>query len=86
MFTFENRLCTYNQIVEYTKKAPSTICWHLKKLKQSRIIICMRYGRSHKYRVTSNEVISRVLYKRKNSSMNSVTYSYSRPQGIWNSI
>jgi predicted transcriptional regulator len=84
LFIYEHSLCTFSQIVKYIKKAPSTICWHLKKLKQSGIIICMRYGRSHKYRITNEELISRVVYKYKNSSMSSATYSYSHPQGIWN--
>ena len=87
LFILDHSLCTFNQIVEYTKKAPSAISWHLKKLKQSGMIICIRYGRgNYKYKITNNEVISRVLHKHENTSMNSATYSYSEFEGIWNSI
>src|SRR5919197_225202 len=44
LFILDHSLCTFNQIVQYTKKAPSTISWHLKKLKQSGMIMCIRYG------------------------------------------
>ena len=68
LFIFEHSLCTFNQIVEYAKKAPSTICWHLKKLKQSGIIMCISYGRrNYKYKITNDELISRVLYKHENN-------------------
>jgi predicted transcriptional regulator len=30
-----NRLCTFNEIVQYTKRSPSTISWHLKRLKDA---------------------------------------------------
>lgn len=87
LFILDHSLCTFNQIVQYTKKAPSTISWHFKKLKQSGIIICIRYERgNYKYKITNNEVISRVLHKRENTSMNSATYRYSASEGIWNSI
>ncbi len=78
LFILDHSLCTFNQIVQYTKKAPSTISWHLKKLKQSGMIMCIRYGkRNYKYKITNDELISRVLHKRKNTSMNFATYSYS---------
>ena len=38
LFIFDHGLCTFNQIVEHTKKAPSTISWHLKRLRHLGII------------------------------------------------
>jgi predicted transcriptional regulator len=87
LFILDHSLCTFNQIVQYTKKAPSTISWHLKKLKQSGMIMCIRYGRrNYKYKITNDELISQVLHKREKTSMNSATYSYSASEGICNSI
>lgn len=37
MFILEHNLCTFNEIVEYIHKAPSTISWHLKKLREAEI-------------------------------------------------
>src|ERR671926_1633634 len=38
LFILEHDSCTFNEIIEYTKKAPSTISWHLKRLRDSGII------------------------------------------------
>ena len=33
LFMLEHDLCTFGEIVEHTKKAPSTTSWYLKRLK-----------------------------------------------------
>src|SRR5919199_5316746 len=38
LFILDHDSCTFNEIIEYTKKAPSTISWHLKRLKAAGII------------------------------------------------
>ena len=38
LFILDHDSCTFNEIIKYTKKAPSTISWHLKRLKDSGII------------------------------------------------
>ena len=64
LFILDHSLCTFNQIVEYTKKAPSTISWHIKRLKQLGIITSIRYNRRYNLYKIANES---VLYKCKNS-------------------
>src|ERR671931_427949 len=48
LFILEHDLCSFNVIVEYTKKAPSTISWHLKRLKEAGII-SVQYGQYQLY-------------------------------------
>jgi DNA-binding transcriptional ArsR family regulator len=66
LFILERDLCTFNKIIEYTKKAPSTISWHLKRLKDAGII-SVYYGKYQLYKVTNREIVAEVLYKYKES-------------------
>jgi predicted transcriptional regulator len=67
LFILDHSLCTFNQIVEYMKKAPSTIYWHIDRLKQSGIITSIQYNRRYNlYKIANEELMIRVLYKYKN--------------------
>src|SRR6188472_2588151 len=67
LFILEPKLCTFNEIVKYINKAPSTISWHLKRLKESGII-SVQYGQQYQlYKVTNSEVVGEILYKYKES-------------------
>ncbi|MGD1837365.1 MAG: winged helix-turn-helix transcriptional regulator, partial [Nitrososphaeraceae archaeon] len=39
LFIAKNNKCTFNDILIYIKKVPSTVSWHLNRLKESGIII-----------------------------------------------
>jgi predicted transcriptional regulator len=75
LFVFENELCTFSEIVEHSKKAPSTISSHLKRLKDDGII-SIRYGEYQLYKVTDAELISDVLSKYRPSFVDSVVDSF----------
>lgn len=62
IFIFENDYCTFNEIVEHSQKAPSTVSSHLKRLKDAGIIT-VRYGEYHLYRIADRELFSDVLSK-----------------------
>jgi predicted transcriptional regulator len=70
LFILEHDLCTFNEIIEYTKKAPSTISWHLKRLKDSGIISVF-YNHTSRcqqlYKIRDFESITSVLSKYKES-------------------
>ena len=71
LFIFENEHCTFNEIVEHTEKAPSTISSHLKRLKMDGIIN-VRYGDYHLYRIADKELFSEVFSKFKPSYIDKV--------------
>jgi predicted transcriptional regulator len=62
MFIFENDNCTFNEIVEHSGRAPSTISAHLKRLKEDGII-SIRYGEYQLYRIADRDLVSEVLSK-----------------------
>lgn len=76
LFILKHKLCTFNEIVEYINKAPSTISWHLKRLKEAGII-SVQYGQQYQlYKVTNSEVVGEILYKYKESFVDKVVDNY----------
>ena len=70
LFILDHDSCTFNEIIKYTKKAPSTISWHLKRLKDSGIISVLYNHTNHcqqRYKVRDFESITSVLSKYKES-------------------
>ena len=70
LFILDHDSCTFNEIIKYTKKAPSTISWHLKRLKDGGIISVLYSHTSHcqqRYKVREFESIRSVLSKYKES-------------------
>ncbi|MBV9177847.1 MAG: winged helix-turn-helix transcriptional regulator [Nitrososphaeraceae archaeon] len=75
LFILQNDLCTFDKIVEHTKKAPSTISWHLKRLKEAGII-SVQHGRYLLYHVTDREMVAEVLRKYKQRFIDKVVDRY----------
>jgi predicted transcriptional regulator len=68
LFILEHDSCTFNEIIEHTKKAPSTISWHLKRLRDSGIIsVIYNTGHHQLYKVRDFESITSILSKYKQS-------------------
>ena len=62
LFMLEHNSCTFNEIVEYLGKAPSTISWHLKRL-CSDGIVGVHYGEYNIYRIVDEKLINEMLHK-----------------------
>jgi predicted transcriptional regulator len=75
LFILENDLCTFDEVVEYTKKAPSTISWHLKRLKEAGII-SVQHEQYHLYHVINREMVAEVLRKYKQRFIDKVVDGY----------
>jgi predicted transcriptional regulator len=56
-----NRPCTFNDIVQYTKRSPSTISWHLKRLKDAGMVSVRNYHRYQRYKLRG--VVIKLLNK-----------------------
>jgi predicted transcriptional regulator len=72
----EHDLCTFNEIVEHLKKASSTTSWHLKRLKEAGIISDRHVDGYHLYQIMNPELVSDVLYKYKESFIDTVVNNY----------
>jgi len=75
LFILENDTCTFNEIVEHTKKAQSTVSSHLKRLKESGIV-SVRYGEYQLYKLTDKDLVAEVLSKYKASFVDRVVDNY----------
>ena len=74
-FMLDNELCTFNEIVDHTEKAPSTVSSHLKRLKEAGII-SVRYGEYQLYKLTAKDLVAEVLSKYRASLADRVVDNY----------
>jgi DNA-binding transcriptional ArsR family regulator len=76
LFILEHDKCTFNEIVDHTGKAPSTVSSHLKRLRGAGIIL-IRHGEYHQlYRVAEGDLIAEVLSKYTASFTDKVVDNY----------
>jgi predicted transcriptional regulator len=75
LFILERDMSTFNEIVNHTGKAPSTVSSHLKRLKEAGII-SVRYGEYQIYRLVERDLVAEVLSKYKASFVDKVVDSY----------
>lgn len=76
LFVLEHDLCTFNEIVDHTQKAPSTVSSHLMRLREAGVIL-IRHGEYHQlYRVAESELVAEVLSKYTTSFVDKVVDNY----------
>jgi DNA-binding transcriptional ArsR family regulator len=76
LFILEHDMCTFNEIVDHTGKAPSTVSLHLKRLREAGIIL-IRHGEYHQlYRVVERDLVAEVFSKYTTSFMDKVINNY----------
>ena len=75
LFILDHELCTFNEIVDHTRKAPSTVSSHLKRMKEAGII-SVRYGEYQLYRLAQKDLIADVLSKYRASFTDRVVDNY----------
>ena len=76
LFILGHDLCTFGEILEHMKKAPSTISWHLKRLLESGIISVVHGRELQLYKVSNSQLVSDVLYKYKDSFRDKLASEY----------
>lgn len=68
IYLLESGPCRFNDIVSYTKKVPSTVSWHLSKLKDANIIKMGKKDELNFYQIKINKIkLQKLLNKYKNS-------------------
>ena len=76
IFILQHDSCIFNEIVDHINKAPSTVSWHLKRLRDAGIISISYGERYHLYRIVDGEVVANILYKYKESFVDKVVDNY----------
>ncbi|MDQ6668334.1 MAG: winged helix-turn-helix domain-containing protein, partial [Thermoproteota archaeon] len=75
-FILVHDLCTFGEIVEHIKKAPSTVSWHLKRISEAGII-SISYGQEHQlYSIVNNNLVKDGLYKYEESFRDKIANGY----------
>jgi predicted transcriptional regulator len=75
-FVLKSEFCSFNEIVDHIDRAPSTIFWHIKKLKEAGILNT-NYGNDHfLYSIADKEMISRILLEYKESFTDRIIENY----------
>lgn len=76
LFILEHDMCTFNEIVDHTGKAPSTVSSHLKRLRGAGIVL-VRHGEYRQlYRVAERDLIAEVISKYTASFTDKVVDNY----------
>jgi len=76
LFILENEMCTFNEIVDHTGKAPSTVSYHLKRLKETGIV-SVRYGEHYQlYCIVEGDLVAEVFSKYTVSFVDKVVDNY----------
>jgi predicted transcriptional regulator len=74
----EHDVCTFNELVEFTGKAQSTVSTHLKKLREAQIVI-VRYAEYYSlYMLIQRDLVADVLSKYKASLADKLIDNYTR--------
>ncbi|MEO9295004.1 MAG: ArsR family transcriptional regulator [Nitrososphaera sp.] len=61
-FILQQDMCTFNELVDHVKKAPSTVSSHLKRLKDAGLV-SVRYGEYQLYSLSNRDLVAEVLAK-----------------------
>ena len=75
-FVINNDLCTFNEIVNHIGKAPSTISWHVKKLREAGILRIIHGNDRILYSLTDKAIINRVLLEYQETFTDQVIDNY----------
>jgi predicted transcriptional regulator len=67
--------CTFNEIVEHLRKAPSTVSWHLKRLCEDGILV-VHHGEYNLYRLNDKKLVNQMLHKYKESFTDKVVNNF----------
>ncbi|MER3408220.1 MAG: hypothetical protein C4292_05640 [Nitrososphaera sp.] len=74
-FILQQDMCTFGEIVEHTKKAPSTVSSHLKRLREAGIV-AVRHGEYQLYRLTDRDLVADVLSRYRSTFADRIVDNY----------
>ena len=68
LYILENGICGFNDIMVHTKKVPSTISWHMARLKAANIVKVRRQNEFNYYEIGMDRLILQNLLSKYTSS------------------
>ena len=76
LFLLSHDFCTFNEIVEHLRKAPSTVSWHLKRLCEDGILV-VHHGKYNLYQINDKKLVDQILHKYKESLTDRIVNNFS---------
>jgi predicted transcriptional regulator len=76
LFILEHDRCTFGEIVENSGKAPSTISWHLNRLRDAGIISVSLGDRSQHYTIVDSREVKKILVIYKDAFLDKIVDNY----------
>ena len=77
IYILESGPCRFSDIVNYTKKVPSTVSWHLSRLKDADIIKVRRQNEFNYYEIKIDKfILQKLLNKYKSSFTEQIVDNY----------
>jgi predicted transcriptional regulator len=76
LFILEHDQCTFGEIVENSGKAPSTISWHLNRLRDAGIISVSLGDRSQHYTIVDSREVKKILVIYKDAFLDKIVDNY----------
>jgi predicted transcriptional regulator len=76
LFILEHDQCTFSEIVEISGKAPSTISWHLNRLRDAGIISVSLGDRSQHYTIVDSKEVKKILVIYKDAFLDKIVDNY----------
>jgi predicted transcriptional regulator len=76
IYILKNEYCTFNEIADHLGMAPSTVSWHIKRLKEVGILEVTQGSERLLYSVTDKAQVDRVLSKYKETFTEKVIDNY----------
>lgn len=65
-YLLEQGQSNFYDIANCTKRSPSTVSWHLKRLRNGKIITSTsRNGKPHTYKIVNKNTVAKILFKHK---------------------
>jgi predicted transcriptional regulator len=75
LFLLCHDFCTFSEIVQYLRKAPSTVSWHLKRLCEDGIL-AVHHREYYLYRINDKKLVNQMLNKYKESFTDKVVNNF----------
>ncbi|MGH9977366.1 MAG: winged helix-turn-helix transcriptional regulator, partial [Nitrososphaeraceae archaeon] len=76
LFVLKNEYCTFTEIVDHVRKAPSTVSWYIKRLKEAGILHVIYRDEHQLFSLTDKTMVSSILLKYKQSFTDKIIDNY----------
>ncbi|HET8794180.1 MAG TPA: ArsR family transcriptional regulator [Nitrososphaeraceae archaeon] len=79
LYMLESEPCVFNDIMNHVKKVPSTVSWHLSRLRDAKIVTVRAHNERYCYEIKMNKlVLEKLLHKYKSSFTENIVDDYTK--------